>query len=207
MILSHLRGLLTHPDKEWSAIREHPPGIIKLYLTQVIWLAALPTACTYYGTTQVGWSLPGSEHVVQLTTSSAMIMAAFAWLAILAGIAVMGAFIQWMGETFGSKPTLSQSIAFSYYTAFPLFLAGLCGLAPSIWLTIVAGTVATSCSAYLLYSGLPPFMKIPEEQGFMYASSVLCIGLVLLVFLMITTVIVWSMGGGPEYIQVMQSQS
>lgn len=202
MILSHFWGLLTHPDQEWSAIRQHPPGIIRLYLTQVIWLAALPAVCTYYGTTRVGWSLPGSVHVVKLTESSALVMAVCAWLAILAGIAVMGAFIQWMSETFGSKPTLGQGIAFSCYAAFPLFLAGLCGLAPSIWLTIVAGTVASSWSAYLLYSGLPPFMEIPKEQGFVYASSVLCIGLVLLVSLMITTVIVWSMGAGPEYVQI-----
>lgn len=203
MILSHFWGLITHPEEEWTEIREHPPGIIRLYLTQIVWLAALPAVCTYYGTTQTGWSLPGSEHVVRLTEASAFTMALFAWLAILAGLGVMGTFIQWMSETFGSKPTLAQSIAFSCYTAFPLFLAGLCGLSPSIWLTIVAGTIGASWSAYLLYSGLPTFMQIPKEQGFIYASSVLCIGLVILVSLMITTVILWSMGAGPEYVQVL----
>lgn len=203
MILSHFWGLMTHPDEEWDSIREHPPGILRLYLTQIIWLAALPAACTFYGTTQTGWSLPGSEQVVRLTESSAMVMSVLAWLAILAGVAVMGAFVQWMSETFGSKPTMAQSIAFSCYTAFPLFLAGLCGLAPSIWLAIVAGTIGASWSAWLLYSGLPVFMRIPKEQGFVYASSVLCIGLVVLVSLMITTVILWSMGAGPEYVQVL----
>ncbi|WP_153301384.1 Yip1 family protein [Endozoicomonas arenosclerae] len=202
MILSHFWGLLFHPDQEWTSIREHPPGIIRLYLGQVIWLAAVPALCTYIGTTQTGWSLPGSDQVVKLTETSAAAMAFFAWLAILAGVAIMGAFIQWMAETFGSKPTLTQSVAFSCYTAAPLFLAGLCGLYPSIWLTIVAGTIAASCSAWLLYTGLPTFMQIPKEQGFVYASSVLCIGLVVLVSIMITTVIFWGMGVGPEYIQV-----
>ncbi|MGI9278409.1 MAG: Yip1 family protein [Endozoicomonas sp.] len=202
MILSHFWGLLFHPDEEWTSIREHPPGIIRLYLGQVIWLAALPAICTYLGTTRTGWSLPGSDQVVKLTETSAAAMAIFAWLAILAGVAIMGAFIQWMAETFGSKPSLTQSVAFSCYTAAPLFLAGFCGLYPSIWLTIVAGTIASSCSAWLLYSGLPTFMQIPREQGFVYASSVLCIGLVVLVSIMITTVIFWGMGVGPEYIQV-----
>ncbi|KEQ17262.1 membrane protein [Endozoicomonas numazuensis] len=201
-MLSHFWGLLFHPDKEWISIREHPPGIIRLYLGQIIWLAALPALCTYVGTTRTGWSVPGSDQVIKLTDTSAAAMAFFAWLAILAGVAIMGAFIQWMAETFGSKPTLTQSVAFSCYTATPLFLAGLCGLYPSIWLTIVAGTIASSCSAWLLYSGLPTFMQIPKEQGFIYASSVLCIGLVVLVSIMITTVIFWGMGVGPEYIQI-----
>ena len=202
MILSHFWGLLTHANDEWASIRQHPPGILRLYLGQIIWLAALPAACTFYGTTQIGWTLPDSDQVVRLTVDSAFTMALLAWLAILAGVAVMGAFVQWMSDTFGSKPTLAQSIAFSCYTAFPLFLAGLCGLMPSIWLAIVAGTLGASASAYLLYTGLPVFMKIPKEQGFVYASSVLCIGLVVLVSLMITTVILWSLGAGPEYIQV-----
>lgn len=201
MILSHFWGLLSRPEEEWSIIREHPPGILRLYLGQVIWLAALPAICTYLGTTRTGWTVPGSDQVIKLTEASAAYMAFFAWLAILAGVAVMGAFIQWMAETFGSKPTMTQSVAFSCYTAAPLFLAGFCGLYPSIWMTIVAGTIATSCSAWMLYSGLPTFMQIPREQGFVYASSVLCIGLVVLVSIMITTVIFWGMGVGPEYIQ------
>ncbi|WP_422474684.1 Yip1 family protein [Endozoicomonas sp. ALB032] len=202
MILSHFWGLLFRPKEEWTDIREHPPGIIRLYLGQVIWLAALPAVCTYLGTTRTGWTVPGSDQVVKLTETSAAFMAFFAWLAILAGVAVMGAFIQWMAETFGSKPNMTQSVAFSCYTALPLFLAGLCGLYPSIWLTIVAGTIAMTCSALMLYSGLPTFMQIPKEQGFVYASSVLCIGLVVLVSIMITTVIFWGMGVSPEYIQV-----
>lgn len=202
MMLSHFWGLLTHPHQEWAAIREHPPGIIRLYLGQVMWLAALPALCTFIGTTRVGWSLPGNDQIVKLTEGSAIAMAVLAWLAIMAGVAIMGAFIQWMGETFGSKPSLEQCIAFSCYCAAPLFLAGLCGLYPSIWLAIVAGTIAASASAWLLYSGLPTFMQIPKEQGFVYASSVLCIGLVILVSIMITTVIFWGMGVGPEYIQV-----
>ena len=202
MILSHFWGLIVHPDEEWNLIREQPPGILRLYLGQIIWLAALPAICTYIGTTQTGWSLPGSDHVVRLTENSAAAMAAMSWLAMLVGIAVMGGFVQWMGQTFGSRPTLEQSIAFSCYTAGPLFLIGVSGLYPSIWLAIVAGTVGASASAWLLYTGLPTFMKIPKEQGFIYASSVLCIGLVVLVSIMITTVIFWGMGVGPEYVQV-----
>jgi len=42
-------------------------------------------------------------------------------------------------------------------------------------------------------------MHIPEEKGFIYSSSVVTCGLVLLVILMASTVILWSMGLGPIY--------
>ena len=201
MILSHFWGLITKPANEWISIRKNPTGLIQLYLGQIVWLAALPALCTYIGTTMVGWSVPGSTQVVKLTSASALWMATLAWLAMIAGVAVMSWFMRWMSENFNSNPTLTDCTAFTCYTAYPLFLTGICGLYPSLWLAIIAGTVAMSATAYLLYSGLHVFMKIPQEQGFIYASSILCIGLVVLVSMMIITVLFWGMGVGPEYIQ------
>lgn len=202
MILSHFWGLLTEPDDEWISIRSNPTGLVQLYLGQIIWLAALPALCTYIGTTQIGWSLPDSSNIVRLTPQSALWMAILAWLATITGVGVMSWFIRWMSQNFNSDPSLTDCTAFSCYTAYPLFLAGICGLYPSIWLAITAGILSTSATAYILYTGLPVFMKIPKEQGFIYASSVLCIGLVLAVSIMITTVVLWGMGIGPEYVQV-----
>ncbi|WP_095210638.1 Yip1 family protein [Endozoicomonas ascidiicola] len=201
MILSHFWGLLTEPDHEWNSIRKNPPGLLQLYLGQIIWLAALPAISTYIGTTMVGWSLPGNDDVVRLTSDSALWMALLAWLATISGVAVMSWFMQWMSSNFNSNPSLTDCTAFTCYTAYPLFLIGLSGLYPSLWVAICAGTAAVSATAYLLYSGLHIFMKIPKEQGFIYASSILCIGLVVLVSIMITTVIFWGMGIGPEYVQ------
>lgn len=203
MILSHVWGLLIRPDQEWLSIRENPPSILALYLGQVIWLAAIPALCTFYGTTQIGWSLPGSSEVIRLTIDSAMWMAILAWLAMLCAVAVMGLAVQWMSQTFGSKPSITQSISFSTYTASPLFLAGVSGVYPSLWLLLIAGTFAAAASAYFLYNGLPAYMNISKEQGFVYASSILCIGLVVFIALMIVTILFWSMGVGPEYVQML----
>jgi len=52
---------------------------------------------------------------------------------------------------------------------------------------------------YLLYSGVPILMNIPEERGFIYASSLVTCGLVLLVGIMASSVILWSYGFGPSY--------
>jgi hypothetical protein len=42
-------------------------------------------------------------------------------------------------------------------------------------------------------------MNIPKERGFIYASSVITVGLVLAVVVLVSTVIVWGSGLGPVY--------
>jgi hypothetical protein len=47
--------------------------------------------------------------------------------------------------------------------------------------------------------GLPVFMNIHPDEGFMFSSSVLAVGLVVLVAIMAFTVVLWGIGVGPEY--------
>jgi len=50
-----------------------------------------------------------------------------------------------------------------------------------------------------LYVGIPTFMGIPEDEGFMFSSSVLAVGLVVLVAMIAASVILWGFGVGPVY--------
>jgi hypothetical protein len=42
-------------------------------------------------------------------------------------------------------------------------------------------------------------MNIPSDEGFLFSSSVLAVGLVVLVSMMALSVILWGMGVGPVY--------
>jgi hypothetical protein len=134
-----------------------------------------------------------------LTEASALLMSVLMYFALLVGIGVIGAFIDWMSRTYDSAPGLSRCIVFAAYTATPLFVAGLCALYPNVILTMLVGIVAVFYTVYLLYMGIPIFMKIPEDEGFVYASSILTIGLVMFVALLAITVLIWSFGFGPAY--------
>ena len=52
---------------------------------------------------------------------------------------------------------------------------------------------------YLLYVGVPTFMSIDPDEGFLFSSSILAVGLVVLVAIMAFTVVVWGLGVGPIY--------
>ncbi len=199
MSLTHVPGLFIHPDKEWRSIRNEQYTVIRFLLSYLVFMAAIPATCGYFGTTMTGWQLPGSPDTVYLTRESAMVMSFLAYLAFIAASLFIAGFIHWMARTFGSSPSYAQCLAFSAYTATPLFVAGLAGLAPSLWTAMLAGLVAICWSAYLLYTGLPVFMDIPFERGVTFASSILCVALVILVATMAATVTLWNLGAGPVY--------
>lgn len=197
-MIPHVWGLFTHPDQEWQEIRGEKESISHMYLSHVLILAAIPVVSAYIGTTQVGWSIAGGE-AVRLTESSALQMTVLSYLAMLAGVAVMGAFIHWMSRTYDAQPSLTDSIVFAAYCATPLFIGGLAALYPNLWLAMAVGTAAVCYTAYLLYVGIPSFMNIPKDEGFMFSSSVLAVGLVVLVAIMAISVVLWGFGVGPVY--------
>jgi hypothetical protein len=197
-MISHVAGLFTHPHQEWKEIRDNPESISHVYFAHVLFLALIPPVSMYIGTTKVGWVI-GTGDPVMLTESSALVMSGFMYLAMLAGVAVMGAFINWMSRTYDSAPGYARCVVFAAYTATPLFVAGLCALYPNVVLTMLVGIAAVFYTVYLLYTGIPIFMKIPEDEGFVYSSSILTIGLVMFVSLMAITVLIWSFGFGPAY--------
>ncbi|HEY8330006.1 MAG TPA: Yip1 family protein [Pseudomonas sp.] len=197
-MINHVWGLFTHPDQEWQEIRGEHESISHMYLSHVLILAAIPAVSAYIGTTQVGWSIGGGE-AVRLTAGSALQMTILSYIAMLVGVAVMGAFIHWMARTYDANPSLSDCMVFAAYCATPLFIGGLAALYPNMWLSMAVGTAAVCYTAYLLYVGIPSFMNIPKDEGFMFSSSVLAVGLVVLVAIMATSVVLWGFGVGPVY--------
>lgn len=199
-MIQNVVGLFTNPDKTWRTIKAGETALGPMYLAHILVLAAIPAISAYIGTTQMGWTI-GTLDPVRLTQASALQMTVLTWLAMLAGVAIMGAFIHWMSRTYDSTPSLSECVIFAAYTATPLFIAGLSALYPNLWLAMVVGTIAICYTVYLLYQGIPIFMNIPSEEGFLFSSSILAVGLVVLVGMMATAVIFWGLGVGPMYMR------
>jgi hypothetical protein len=200
MIFGHTFGLITHPDQEWESIRQEDTSLVKLYMQHVLLLALIPAVSAYIGTTQVGWQI-GTAEAVKLTSSSALQLCVLFYLAMICGVYILGKFIDLFAATYGVNTKNPKGVVLAAYTSTPLFIAGVMALYPSIWLGMFGGMFAIAYAVYLLYEGLPILMKIPPERGFMFASSVLTVGLVMLVALLAVTVVIWSIGIGPVYVR------
>jgi len=202
MYLQHMFGLLYHPRSEWDSIKKENHSISHIYLTHLLFLAAIPPFALLVGTTQFGWSFVGQEFYY-LSFESALPLAGAFYVALLAGMFFMAYTTYWMERTFGAEASFERCLLFTTFTSTPMFLSGLIGLIPILWLDVFVVMAAVSYTVYLLYSGVPIFMNIPEERGFIFATSILTCGLCALVGMMAATVIIWGMGFAP---QIMLSQ-
>ncbi|PCJ50702.1 MAG: hypothetical protein COA74_01890 [Gammaproteobacteria bacterium] len=198
-MLRHIWGLFSHPEEEWERIHQLPKANFMHYLVYVMLLSLIPSVSWYIGTTQVGWTV-GAGDAVKLTSDSSFQIALLFYVAMLVGIFVLGVMIHWMAKTYKSESTLAKGYAIAAFTCTPLFLVGILGLYPVIWLHMIAGLCAVSYTVYLLYSGLPIVMGISKERGFLFASAVVAVGLVMFVGLLGVTVILWGLGAAPVFI-------
>lgn len=199
MSLGHTLGLLAHPDQEWEAIRKESESVSRLYFGHILLLALIPAAAGYYGSTQVGWQI-GDGQIIRLTAGSALQLCVLFYGAILAGVYILGRFIDFFAATYEVKEKQPHGVTLAAYTATPVFLLGVIAAYPNIWVNMAVGLVAIAYAVYLLYEGLPILMKIPEDRGFMFASSVLTVGLVMFVALLAASVVIWGLGVGPVYV-------
>lgn len=200
MILDHISGLFTHPDKEWFAIKAEKRSKLSEFLQHTPLLALIPSIAFYIGVTQVGWALPGQSEVVKLTVNSAIPLCILSYLAALAGVWIFGEFINWMHATY-SETELNphNGMAMAVFVTTPIFIAGFAGIWPNVWFNGLVMLIAGIYTVYLIYEGMPILMEIPKEQAFLYSTSVITVALVLLVTLRIATVIIWMSGFGPQY--------
>jgi hypothetical protein len=198
MILNHIWGLYAHPKDEWQTIEKRHESLM-YSLMHILIVSLIPAICGYYAAAHIGWTI-GVGDPIKISQSGAQMMALGMYVALVSGVFALAYLIQWMAKTFDSKPSFIQSLELAAYTATPMLMVGITTLFPVLWFVALAGLAAVSYSIYLLYSGVPIMMNIPEEKGFIYSSSVVTCGLVLLVAIMAFSAVMWTMGFGPEYV-------
>lgn len=192
-MLPHVWGLLAHPQREWKQIHSERETLTHLYARHVLALAAIPVICSYIGTTQVGWSL-GGGHTIVLGLLDAFFAGVVFYVVILISVFIVGSVIHWMARRYASHPSRRACVVFAGYVATPMFLSGLVALYPLVWLCLLVGIIGLCYSAYLLYLGIPAFLDIDREQGFIVSSTTLAVGVLVLEALLAMTVLLWGYG-------------
>ncbi len=195
--MKHIAGLFFNPANEWQKIRHENTGIVSQYLKFIAIIAILPAYAWYFGATHIGWSL--GNRVIKLTAESALQVSLLFYLAMLVGIGVLGYMVSWMARTYDAESSIAMGVQIAAYTCVPLFLCGAVGFYPILWLDIALGLVAACYTVYLLYIGVPIMMQIPTEKGFLFASAMVAVGLVMVAGMLGATVILWEMGAMPVF--------
>ena len=198
-MIQHTFGLLVKPSAQWRAIADLPEKSLNTLILYPCLFAILPAVAWFYGTSQVGWTVGEHGDPIKLTVESARQISILFYFGMLSSIAAIGYFIHWMSHTYGADSSFAKGIVIAGLTATPLFITGLVGFHPVLWVDLLIGVAAVSWSVYLLYLGIPIVMGIPEERGFLFSSAVLAIAMVIMICLMVGSVLLWDMGAAPAF--------
>jgi len=196
--MNHLLGIIVRPHAEWTKIRDRIDSVPRHYLSYLIWVAILPPVAWWFGASQVGWEISGRQ--IRLTPESAAQIMGLFYVTILISVAFLGFMIHWMAKTYDARnDDIAHGINVAGYMCAPMFLVGLTGFFPNLWIDMLLGTLAAAYTVYLLYIGIPIVYDMPKERGFLFASAAVAVGLVLMVALMGVTVFLWEMGYTPIF--------
>lgn len=203
MLLTHTFGMLFRPHAEWDVIRKENSSPSQVYIAYVGILALISPICAYISTTMFGWEVT-EGRVIKLSASSSLQLNILTYGAMLFGVFALGWMIDWMAKTYGGEEHTKlgggQGMALTAYASTPLFLAGFALLYPVPWVNMMIFLAAAAYSGYLIYSGIPIMMGIDKDRAVMFGGAILTVALVMLVSTRVGSVIIWSLGFGPEYI-------
>ena len=198
-MIQHTYGLLVKPSAQWRTVADLPESSLNTLILYPCIMAILPAVAWFYGTSQVGWTVGDDGNTIKLTLASARLISILFYFAMVTCIAAIGYFIHWMASTYGSQSSVAKGMAIAGLMATPLYLAGLVGFYPLLWVDLLVGVIAICWSVYLMYLGIPIVMNIPKERGFLFSSAVLAIGMVIIVSLMVISIILWDFGAAPAF--------
>lgn len=190
-------GLLVQPRKQWQAIAAFSDQQFALYLLYPALLGLIPVVAWYFGTTYTGWEVSG--ELTRLTAASAFKIAILFFFTQLVAIWIIGYFIHWMSKTYGAQTTAIKGMSLAGFMATPILVAGFIGFAPNFAIDMLIGIIAVCYAVYLMYIGIPIVFDMPEERGFLYASAMVGVALVIVITVMCASVILWDMGFAPEF--------
>lgn len=199
-MIQHTFGLLFKPRNQWQSISELPESSQNLLVIYPFVFALLPAVAWYWGTSNVGWTVGTYNEVIKLTDASALQVNILFYCVMVAAVSAIGYAIHWMASTYGAeRSTIAKGIMIAGLTATPLFVAGLVGFHPLLWVDLLIGVAAITWAVYLMYLGIPIVMNIPQERGFLFSSAILAIGLVILVCIMVISILAWDFGAAPAF--------
>lgn len=179
MLAKHFSHMFYEPKQSLKDADKVPAKLSDIVF-HVAMLSLIPTVCIYIASVYIGWDF-GVKDAFIVSHDKAFQIAIATFVTLNIGVYGLGYGICWLAETFNVKPSMMHCMELAAFTSVPLFAAGLSALYPVLYINVTIGMIAVAASVYLLYVGVPIFMHIPEDEGFMYSTWVITIGLVMLV--------------------------
>jgi len=161
-IINRVKNILVCPKTEWQTIEAENEPHAKVFTSYVVLLAIIPAVAAFIGYGLIGYSVLG-VHVSNV--SWGLRQAIVQYITMLGGTYITAFVIDALAANYGAQKDFNRAFSLVAYAYTPMFVGGVFYILPSLsWLALLAGLYGL----YLLYIGLQPMMKAPEEKQTTY---------------------------------------
>jgi hypothetical protein len=173
--MARAKAILLSPKTEWPVIEGEPTTVADLYKGYVIPLAAIPAIFGFLQMSVIGVSTFFGGRV-RMGFGYGLTQAVLQFVMALVMVYVVGLIIDALAPTFGGQKNKIQALKVIAYSITASAVASIGGIVPGLGLLIaLAGSIY---SIYLLYLGLPPLMKSPQDKAGGYTAVVVIVTIV-----------------------------
>ena len=185
-LVERAKNMIVSPKTEWEAVASEDPNIQQILMGYVLPLALIPTLATI-----IGWGAIGILGFTSFTYGIALglVQLINAFLSVL----IAGFVIDALAGSFGSTKNMGRAVQLVAYSMTPIWVFGILNIIPAIgWLSFLLGLYAL----FLIYLGLTPLMKTPEDKKAVYMIvSIVILGAVYWIISIILTSILLAIFG------------
>jgi len=173
-LFERVKGILLNPRAEWSIIEREPGDVAYLFMNYVAILAAIPAVCGFIGGSLIGISLPGFG-TVRVPIVTGLVGAVVGYLLTFAMVYIVALLADLLAPTFQGQKNAENALKLVVYSYTPAWLAGVFLLIPSLGFLAILGLYGL----YLLWCGIPPLMKAPQEKSIVYTLAIIVCAIVI----------------------------
>lgn len=181
-IIERVKNIILKPKQEWEIIEKEDTEISDIILKYVIPLAVIPAIASFIGYLLLSFVF---SAIFNTLFSTGKVFFSF-WYAIknsfvefaipVIVIVLASVIISALSDTFKSKNDLKKTFQLLAYSFTPFLIAGILMLVPYLG---YLGRIAGIYGFYLLYLGIKPMLKTPEDQHVPYLAVSIVVVLVL----------------------------
>jgi hypothetical protein len=159
-MVERIKNILVNPKSEWGVIEKEETTVQELTVGYLMILALIPAIASLIGYWLVGYKVPFIGHVGG-TFAIGFRQGLLAFISPVVSVFIAAWVIDLLATSFDSQKDFRKAFQLVVYSYTASLVAGVVMIVPSLG---IIATLAGIYSLYLLYLGLQPMMKTPENK-------------------------------------------
>jgi len=158
-LVDRVKNILITPKTEWTVIEGETSNLQTLMMTYALPLALIGAVASFIGWGLIGYSYWGSSIAWGLK------MGIIYFVSSIGGVLATIFVVDRLSPSFGSEKNINRSAQLVIYSSTPAWVGAVFNILPGL---AMLGMLVGLYGIYLIYLGLGPMKKTPEDKKVIY---------------------------------------